>query len=71
MPTIPLLDLKNGLQDNYDDSKRIFPGNVYNSAYELVIGLWTILETHIKKLQKFHPITHHRISSMKFLKMYQ
>ena len=28
MPTIPLLDLKIGLQDNYDDSKRIFPGIV-------------------------------------------
>ena len=43
MPTIPLLDLKIGLQDNYDDSKRIFPGNVYNSAYEPVVyGPWTI-----------------------------
>ena len=28
MPTIPLLDLKIGLADNYDDSKRIFPGIV-------------------------------------------
>ena len=35
MPTIPLLDLKIGLQDNYDDSKRIFPGIVKKTDYPL------------------------------------